>query len=91
MKELHGTLVSAALGTFGKNDVLYGYIGLEKTDGTHVKIKVDTFTWYETLEVGSKVIIEVETLGSTDILVARRIMVRTDFAPASGENAEATS
>ena len=91
MEELHGTIVSAALGTFGRNEIRYGYIGLETTDGKHVKIKVDTFTWYETLEVGNKVVVELESLGTTNILIARKIMLRTDSASVNTENAEAAT
>lgn len=89
--QLHGTLVSSALGTFGKSEILYGYIGLEKEDGSHIRIKVDSYTWYETLDVGSKVVIEVETLGATDILVARKISFQTDLSSGQDEQAKASA
>ena len=74
-KTIEGKIISRDLGEFGKKQILYGYIGLRKPDGEKVKIKIDSYTWYETLEIGSDVFVEVHNLGPTDILVARRIDV----------------
>jgi len=75
---IEGKIVSQQLGTFGKAQIVYGYIGIEKPNGEHVKVKVDSYTWYETLEVGSQVFVEIAHLGTTDIIVARRIDVNQD-------------
>ena len=77
-KTIEGRIISKDLGVFGKNRTVYGYIGIEKTDGEHIKVKVDSFTWYETLEIGSHVFVEIDNLGTTEILVARRIDVNLD-------------
>ncbi len=74
-KEIQGRIVSKQLGRFSKKEIVYGYISIESYDGNEFVVKVDSYTWYETLEIGSHVIIEVESLGSTDILVARKISV----------------
>lgn len=74
-KTIEGKIISKNLGVFGKNQIVYGYVGIEKPDGEHIKVKVDSFTWYETLEIGSHVFVEIRNLGTTDILVARRIDV----------------
>ena len=74
-KTIEGKIISKDLGEFGKNQTLYGYIGLELPDCKQIKVKVDSFTWYQTLEIGSHVFVETNRLGSTDIMVARRIDV----------------
>jgi hypothetical protein len=75
---IEGKIVSKDLGVFGKQQIVYGYLGIEKTDGTQIKVKVDSFTWYETLDIGSNVFVETHKLGSTDILVAKRIDVNQE-------------
>ena len=72
---IEGKIISKNLGEFGKNQTVYGYIGLELPDCEHIKVKVDSFTWYQTLEIGSHVFVEVKKLGTTDIIIARRIDV----------------
>ena len=74
-KTIEGRIISKDLGVFGKNQTVYGYIGIEKPNGEQISVKVDTFTWFETLEIGSHVFIETSSLGTTDIIVARRIDV----------------
>ena len=65
--------MSSELGTFGKNHILYGYIGIKTHEGEQKKIKVDSYTSYETLEIGSEVVAELSSLGDTNIMVARKI------------------
>jgi hypothetical protein len=72
---IEGKIISKDLGLFGKNQTVYGYIGVEKTNGEHIKVKIDSFTWYETLEISMDIFVETYNLGGTDILVARRIDV----------------
>lgn len=77
-KTIEGKIISSQLGVFGKNRIVYGYVGIEKPDGQQILVKVDSFTWYETLEIGSHVFAEIDNLGTTDILVARRIDVNLE-------------
>jgi len=77
-KTIEGKIISKDLGAFGKNKIVYGYIGILKPNGEKVKVKIDSYTWYETLEIGSDVFVEIFNLGSTDILVARRVDVNLD-------------
>jgi hypothetical protein len=72
-REIKGKIIASTLAEFAETGVLYGYIGVEVDSGAHIRIKVDSYTWYETLEMGHQVAIEAETLGDTDILVARKI------------------
>jgi hypothetical protein len=72
---VHGKIVSANLGEFSKKQIKYGYIGIELPDKTHIKVKVDAYTSYETLTIGDKVVMEVETLANTSIIVARKIQL----------------
>ena len=77
-KTIEGKIISKDLGVFGKNQIAYGYIGILTPNGEKVKIKIDSYTWYETLEFGSDVFVEVHQLGTTDILVAKRVDVNQD-------------
>ncbi|MGY5859680.1 MAG: hypothetical protein RTU63_09940 [Candidatus Thorarchaeota archaeon] len=86
-KTIEGRIISKDLGVFGKYETVYGYVGIEKPDCEKIKVKVDSFTWYETLEVGSHVFIELDNLGTTEILVARRIDVNLDPIVDLQENA----
>lgn len=85
----HGRIVSSQLGEFSKRQIVYGFIGLELTDRTHIKIKIDSYTWYESLIVGNDVIVEVEKLANTDILVARTVRLKTSLDAETDNKAEA--
>lgn len=74
---VQGKIVSINIGEFSKKRIKYGYIGIELPDKTHMKLKVDSYTWYETLEMGNEVVVEFEDLGDTDIHVARKIQLST--------------
>ena len=74
-KTIEGKIISNQLGVFGHNHTVYGYIGIEKPNGEQIMVKIDSYTWYETLEIGSHVFVETASLGTTDIIVARRIDV----------------
>ena len=86
-----GTIISEQLGTFGKNDIIYGYIGIKTTKGKQKKIKIDSYTSYETLDMGSEVIIEAAELGDTGILVARKISVNPKVTHTSEEYSAAST
>lgn len=88
-KTIEGKIISKDLGVFGKDQIVYGYVGIEKPDGEQIKVKVDSFTWYETLEIGCYVFVETYKLGTTDIIVARRIDV--NLHPMNRTNHEATA
>ena len=74
-----GKIISANLGEFSKRQIVYGYIGIELPDKSHIKIKIDSYTWYESLVIGEEVIVEAETLANTDILVARKIRLKSNL------------
>lgn len=76
---IEGKIISKQLGVFGNKETVYGYIGIETLSGQQRIVKVDAFTWYETLEIGAQVIIEIATLGTTDIIVARKISVNQEY------------
>lgn len=82
---LNGKIVSSNLGEFSKKRIKYGYIGIELQDKTHVKVKVDSYTWYETLTIGDEVVVEVDTLAETNILVARKIQLKSSLEMSSEE------
>ncbi len=73
---IEGKIVSSQLGEFGKNEIVYGYITIEVSPNQNVLVKIDSYTWYETLDIGNDVIIKAKTLGTTDILVARKVSAK---------------
>ncbi|MHA2047951.1 MAG: hypothetical protein ACW99G_24475 [Candidatus Thorarchaeota archaeon] len=74
-----GKIISANLGEFSKRQIVYGYIGIELPDKSHIKIKIDSYTWYESLVIGDEVVVEANTLANTDILVARKIRLKSSL------------
>jgi hypothetical protein len=82
---IHGKIISANLGEFSKKRIVYGYLGIELPDKKHVKVKIDSYTWYETLTPGGEVVVEVDTLANTDIIVARKIQLKSSLETSSDE------
>ena len=70
-KTVTGLITSADISTLGKKR--YGYLGIETTDNEHLKIKVTAFTKFDTLDVGSNVTIELESVGEDVLLSAKQI------------------
>ena len=70
-KTVTGSIISADISSMGKKR--YGYLGIETTDNEHLKIKVTAFTQFDTLDVGSKVTIELESVGDDVLLSAKKI------------------
>jgi hypothetical protein len=66
-----GTITSSDIGIMGK--VRYGYIGVETEKKENYKVKITAFTKSETFEIGSKVTIELQTIGDTGLLNAKTI------------------
>jgi hypothetical protein len=91
MKAIQGKIISAELGRFSKREIVYGYIGIELQDKSHIKIKIDSYTWYETLNVGEDVIVETEKLADTDILVARTVRLKSSLELEADDKAPAES
>ena len=86
---MQGKIISTQLGEFSEKQIIYGYIGIELSDKTHVKVKIDSFTWYESLAVGDEVVLETHTLANTDILVARTIRLKSSLDMESEDPNEA--
>ena len=76
---IEGKIISKQMGVFGSKQIVYGYLGIETPSGQQRIVKVDAFTWYETLEIGSQVIVEITNLGITDIIVAHKIRFNQDL------------
>ena len=79
MNTISGKIISADLGRFSSREIVYGYIGIELHDKSHVKVKIDSYTWYETLLVGEEVVVEVDKLANTEILVARTVRLKSSL------------
>ena len=68
-----GQITAADIGVMG--NTRYGYLGIETDEHEHMKVKVTAFTKYDTLAVGAKVTVELESGGSDeDLPVVKRII-----------------
>ncbi len=85
---IRGKITSTQLGEFSEKQIIYGYIGIEQSDKTHVKVKIDSYTWYESLAIGDDVVLETHTLANTDILVARTIRLKSSLDMESEDPSE---
>ena len=70
-KIITGRITAADISAMGKTR--YGYLGIETDDHEHIKIKVTAFTKFDTLDVGAKVTIELESVGDELLLTAKKI------------------
>jgi len=85
-----GRIISNSLGSVGEDEIPYGYIDVTTDDGKQFHIKVDVHTFHETLNPGYDVEIEMDILGSTDILIAKTISI-VDQVISSKKLAKATA
>ncbi|MBN2229257.1 MAG: hypothetical protein JW779_06645 [Candidatus Thorarchaeota archaeon] len=69
--EIQGTIISSNISEMGK--MRYGYLGIETDEKEHLKIKVTAFTKYDTLDLGEKVTIELESIGTEKVMNAKKI------------------
>jgi len=70
-KVVIGTITAADISSMGKK--YYGYLGFVTDTQEHLKIKVTAFTKFDTLDVGAKVTIELESVGNDSLLNAKKI------------------
>ena len=68
-----GTITSADISVMGK--LRYGYLGIETDKKEHFKVKVTAFTKVDTLDVGAKVRVELESVGDAELLNAKSISI----------------
>ncbi|MGD9395905.1 MAG: hypothetical protein PVJ05_05720 [Candidatus Thorarchaeota archaeon] len=87
---IEGKIISTNLAEFSKKRIVYGYVGIELQDKTHISVKIDAYTKYETLSLGDDVIMEIDNLADSDILVARKIMLKSN-SDMSSEGVSATA
>ncbi len=66
-----GRITASDISTMGKTH--YGYLGVETNAHKSIKIKVTAFTKFDTLDVGAKVTIELESVGNDGLLNAKKI------------------
>ncbi len=70
-KVVSGQITASDISTLGKTR--YGYLGIETDAHENLKIKVTAFTKFDTLDVGAKVTIELESVGNDSLLNAKKI------------------
>ncbi|TXT56791.1 MAG: hypothetical protein BAJATHORv1_20386 [Candidatus Thorarchaeota archaeon] len=74
MKKFRGSITATKLSDLAEDDVQFGFITIKSdTDEKALEVKVDNYTEYDSLEPGEYVEVEYETLGNTDVIVARKI------------------
>ena len=74
IEEIEGCITSSQVARIDKTDREYGYIGIETSDKEYLKLKVDFYTDYDTLDRGENVIVKYEPYESaTRIFVAKEI------------------
>jgi len=74
-KIVTGFITAANIAVMGKTH--YGYLGIETDEHEKLKVKVSAFAQYDTLEVGERVIVELQTVGDDSILTAKKISSTT--------------
>ncbi len=70
-KVVTGQITASDISTMGKTH--YGYLGIATDADESLKIKVTAFTKFDTLNVGAKVTIELESVGNDGLLNAKKI------------------
>ncbi len=70
-RTITGSITSTQLGNIGPKQ--YGFIDIKTEEKVDLKIKVAAFTKYETLDVGKRVQIVVESLGDMKVMTAKSI------------------
>ena len=70
-KTVTGKITASDISSLGKTR--YGYLGIETDTQERIKIKVTAFTKFDTLDVGAKVTIELESVGNEALLTAKKI------------------
>ncbi len=70
-KVVTGQITASDISTMGKTH--YGYLGIATDAHESLKIKVTAFTKFDTLDVGAKVTIELESVGNDGLLNAKKI------------------
>jgi hypothetical protein len=70
-KVVTGQITSSDISAMG--NTRYGFLGIETDDHESIKVKVTAFTKFDTLEVGAKIRIELESVGDEALLTAKEI------------------
>jgi hypothetical protein len=69
-----GSITAADISSMGNKR--YGYLGVQTDDNEQIKVKVTAFTKYDTLDVGARVMIELESVGDAKLLNAKVITLQ---------------
>lgn len=59
--------------TFGESEVKTGFITIQLSEDEYMQLDIGSYTAFETLDEGAKVCVEVDTLGDTGILYAKKV------------------
>ncbi len=68
-----GTIVASMVERIGESELITGFITIQIDEDEYVQLDVGSYTEYDTLDEGNKVRVEVDSLGETGILYAKKI------------------
>lgn len=71
---LDGIIVMSNVDSIGTTDMRDGLITIETPDCDLIKLKVGSYTVFETLDEGKRVLIEAKALSTTNVLFATNII-----------------
>ena len=74
-KQISGIIVASVVEPIGDTDMKEGFITVQISGDEYVQLDVGSYTQYDILDEGAKVCIEIETLGDTSILYAKRVVL----------------
>ena len=66
-----GQITSSDISKMGK--IHFGYLAIKTDDEKDLKVKVTAFTEFETLDVGARIEIELESVGEESLLAVKKI------------------
>ena len=68
---LVGHITSSDISKMGH--IHFGYLAIKTVDDEDLKVKVTAFTEFDTLDVGAKIEIELESVGDESLLTVKKI------------------
>ena len=72
-EKLEGQIIASQVGRISNTDKHYGFITIKTPKDSHVKVKIDSYTTYDTLEMGHDVEISTDELGTSSLIVAKEV------------------
>lgn len=68
-----GIIVASLVERIGKSEMRSGFITIKISEDEYVQLDVGSYTAFDTLDEGTKVRVEIDTLGETGVLYAKSV------------------